>query len=144
MGSVLIHCCDFCSSCCYPQKSGNIKERIIRNSEAHQTPQPDDISLCCSSACMFHHRSQHLLHSIVKQFNTLSSLQPLPSVLASASTNHLIDPKWNTELINTVLMWVCCSITCHLNQALQAIRFLSYAAPLADLFCHFWRGMQLS
>lgn len=38
-----------------------------------------------------------------------------PHVLALASTNRLIDPKWNTELINTVLMRVCCSITCHLN-----------------------------
>lgn len=51
------------------------------------------------------------------------SLIPLPlpcshsllHVLASATTNRLIDPKWNTELINTVLMRVCCSVTCHLN-----------------------------
>lgn len=57
--------------------------------------------------------------------------------LASASTNRLIDPKWNTELINTVLMRVCCSITCHLNHPAwdtRAIRFLSYAAHLTRCF----------
>ncbi len=84
---------------------------------------------------------------MVKQFNTLSSLSSLQSlllhVLASASTNRLIDPKWNTELINTVLMRVCCSITCHLNhpaQVLQAIRFLSYTTHLTNLLCHFRRS----
>ncbi len=84
---------------------------------------------------------------MVKQFNTLSSLSSPQSlllhVLASASTNRLIDPKWNTELINTVLMRVCCSITCHLNhpaQVLQAIRFLSYTAHLTNLLCHFRRS----
>lgn len=48
------------------------------------------------------------------------ALSPRPWSLPAArigfaSTNRLIDPKWNTELINTVLMRVCCSITCHLN-----------------------------
>lgn len=68
-------------------------------------------------------------------------------VLALASTNRLIDPKWNTELINTVLMRVCCSITGHLNHPAwdtRAIRFLSYAARLTRLLRRFSRSMQLS
>ena len=79
----------------------------------------------------------------------LSALQSLPAALywLQPSTNRPIDPKWNTELINKVLMRVCCSITCHLNHPAQvprAIRFLSYAAHLANLLCHFGRSVQLS
>lgn len=47
----------------------------------------------CSSACTFHHRSQHLLCSGVKQFNTLSSLQPLPS--ACIGINLYQSPYWS-------------------------------------------------
>lgn len=50
------------------------------------------------------------------QYALSPRLRSLPAArIGFASTNRLIDPKWNTELINTVLMRVCCSITCHLN-----------------------------
>lgn len=86
---------------------------------------------------------QQSLWSVVKQFNNLSSPYCsafLQHALASVPANCLIDPKWNTELINKVLMRVCCSITCHLNQpaqVLQAIYFLSYAAHSA-VCLSFW------
>jgi len=69
-----------------------------------------------------------------------SSLYPAVSLSWMRQLQPLIDPKRNTELINKVLMWICCSITCYLNhpaQFWQAIRFLSYVAHLFNLLCHF-------
>lgn len=83
-----------------------------------------------------------LLHTSVKRVRYTSS--PVCSlalpVLDSAPTYCLIDHKWNSELINTVLMRVCCSITCHLNHPHHpqwAICFLSYNARSNNFLCNF-------
>ena len=90
-----------------------------------------------------------LLHTSVKRVRYTSS--PVCSlalpVLDSAPTYCLIDHKWNSELINTVLMRVCCSITCHLNHPHHpqwAICFLSYIAHVPTFcFAILGRSLQL-
>lgn len=145
MGSALIHCCYFAAAAVIHINREILKKElleIVKHIKLHSLMTYRSAAPWSVSSTTDHSTFSILYwsSSILSHLCSLSLLR----VLAWASTNHLIDPKWNTELINMVLMWVCCSITCHLNQVLQAIRFLSYAAPLTDLFCHFWRGMQLS
>lgn len=64
-----------------------------------------------------------------------SSITPPPQTarIGFASTNRLIDPKWNSELINTFLMPACCSLTCHWNHSAVA----ASASCYTNLLCHF-------